>query len=146
MPKALAQRNLHLHHVMSDLTGVTGRRMLRAIVAGERAPQTLAQSRDYRIKARPATIATALAGADRSDHLCTLTPALALYDFTPRHSADGDQASERVLRTFATRLDPPTHPRPPAPPPRQPHRNEPAFALRPHLSRLTGVNLTHVPG
>jgi transposase len=40
MQKALDQMNLHLHHVLSDLTGVTGMRMLRAIVAGERAPQT----------------------------------------------------------------------------------------------------------
>jgi hypothetical protein len=46
MPKSLDQMHLHLHHVMSEVTGVTGMRMIRAIVAGERDPRTLAPSRD----------------------------------------------------------------------------------------------------
>ena len=62
MHKALDQMNLHLHHVISDVTGVTGLRILRAIVAGERDPRTLAQYRDYRIKSSPDTIAKALEG------------------------------------------------------------------------------------
>jgi hypothetical protein len=49
MHKSLDQMNLHLHHVMSDVTGVTGLRIIRAIVAGERDPHTLATYRYYRI-------------------------------------------------------------------------------------------------
>jgi len=46
MQKSLDHMHLHLHHVMSDVTGVTGLRILRALVAGERDPRTLAQYRD----------------------------------------------------------------------------------------------------
>jgi transposase len=146
-PQALDPMKLHLPHGMREVTGVTGRRMLRAIVAGERAPQTFAQYRDYRSQASPETMAKALAGAYRSAQLCTLTQSLALYDFTPQHSADCDQAIERVLSTVATRVDPATHPLPPPTTThRPPHRTAPAFDLRPHLYRITGVALTHVPG
>lgn len=147
MQKALDQMNLHLHHVISDVTGVTGMRILRAIVAGERAPHTLAQYRDYRIKSSPETIAKALEGDYRSEHLFTLTQSLALYDFTQQQIADCDQEIERVLSTFETLVDPAAHPLPPPTTThRQPQRNEPAFDLRTHLYRITGVDLTQVPG
>jgi len=48
MQKALTQMNIQLHHVVSDITGVTGMRIVRAIVAGERSPQVLARHRDPR--------------------------------------------------------------------------------------------------
>jgi transposase len=145
--KALDQMHLHLHHVIRDVTGVTGMRILRAIVAGERAPQTFAQYRDYRIKASPETMAKALEGDSRSEHLFTLTQSLALYDFTQQQSAVCDQDIERVLSTCETRVDPATHPLPPPTTThRHPPRNEPAFDLRPHLYRITGVDLTQVPG
>jgi transposase len=147
MQKALDQMNLHLHHVISDVTGVTGMRILRAIVAGERDPHTLAQYRDYRIKSSPETIAKALEGDYRSEHLFTLTQSLALYDFTQQQIADCDQEIERVLSTFETLVDPAAHPLPPPTTThRQPQRNEPAFDLRTHLYRITGVDLTQVPG
>jgi hypothetical protein len=41
--KALTYMSLHLHHVVSDITGVTGMRIIRAIIAGERAPEVLAR-------------------------------------------------------------------------------------------------------
>jgi transposase len=113
MQKALDQMNLHLHHVMSDVTGVTGMRILRAIVAGERDPHTLAQYRDHRIKSSPETIAKALEGDYRSEHLFTLTQSLALYDFTQQHIAACDQEIERVLSTFEALVEPATHPLPP---------------------------------
>jgi transposase len=147
MQKALDQMNLHLHHVISDVTGVTGMRILRAIVAGERDPATLAQFRDYRIKSSPETIAKALEGDYRSEHLFTLTQSLALYDFTQQQIADCDQEIERVLRTFETKIDPEAQPLPPPTTThRRPQRHEPAFDLRTHLYRITGVDLTQVPG
>ena len=54
--------NLQLHHVTSDLTGKTGLAILDAALAGERDPNTLAQPRDFRIKASAQTIAKALVG------------------------------------------------------------------------------------
>ena len=62
MQKALDQMNLQLHHVISDLSGTTGMAILDAILAGERNPRRLAELRDPRIKASPATIAKSLVG------------------------------------------------------------------------------------
>src|SRR5713101_4722023 len=147
MHKALDQMHLHLHHVMSDVTGVTGLRMLRALVAGERDPRTFAQYRDSRITSSPDTIIKALEGDYRPEHVFTLTQSLALYDFTQQHIAACDQEIDRVLGTFASLVDLDAHPLPPPPTaPRQPQRPEPPFALRAHLYRITGVDLTPVPG
>lgn len=99
MQKSLDQMHLHLHHVMSDITGVTGRRILRALVAGERDPRTFATSRDSRIKSSADTIAKALEGDYRPAQVFTLTQSLALYDFTQQQSAACDQDIARVLRT-----------------------------------------------
>ena len=147
MQKSLDQMHLHLHHVMSDVTGVTGMRILRAIVAGERDPQTFAQYRDYRMQSNEETIAKALEGDDRAEHVFTLTQSLALYDFTQQHIAACDQEIARVLATFDSLVDPEEHPLPPPTTAhRRPQRNEPAFDLRTHLYRITGVDLTQVPG
>src|SRR5205807_780275 len=81
LQKSLDQMNLHLHHVISDVTGVTGIRIIRAIVAGDRDPRTLAQYRDYRIKSSEDTIAKALEGDYRAEHVFILTHSHELYDF-----------------------------------------------------------------
>ena len=60
MQKALTQMNLQLQHVISDITGWTGMKILRAIVAGERDRMRLAALRDVRTKANEETIAKAL--------------------------------------------------------------------------------------
>ncbi len=147
MHKSLDQMNLHLHHVISDVTGVTGMRIIRAIVAGERDPKALATYRDYRIKSAQDTIAKALEGDYRPEHVFTLTQSLALYDFTQQQIAACDQEIERVLDTFDSLVDPEDHPLPPPTTAhRRPQRNEPAFDLRTHLYRITGVDLTQVPG
>ena len=147
MHKSLDQMNLHLPHVISDVTGVTGRRILRAIVAGERDPKAFATYRDSRITSAQDTIAKALEGDDRPEHVFTLTPSLALYDFTQQQVAACDQDIERVLGTFDSLVDPEDHPLPPPTTAhRRPQRNEPAFDLRTHLYRITGVDLTQVPG
>jgi hypothetical protein len=147
MQKSLDHMHLHLHHVMSDVTGVTGMRSICAIVAGERDPRTLAQYRDYRITSSQDTIAKALEGDDRPEHVFTLTQSLELYDFTQKHIAHCDQEIERVLSTFDALVDPETHPLPPPTTAhRQPQRNEPTFDLRTHLYRIPGIDLTQVPG
>jgi transposase len=147
MQKSLAQMQLHLHHVISDVTGVTGMRIIRAIVAGERNPRTFATYRDSRIQSSEDTIAKALEGDSRPEQVFTLTQSLALYDFTQQQIAACEQEVERVLTTFASRVDPAAHPfPPPTTAHRQPQRNEPPFDLRTPLYRITGVDLTQVPG
>jgi len=69
MQKALIQMNLHLHKVISDITGTTGMAIMRAIVRGERDPQVLADLKDPRIKNSTTEIAKALTGDYRGEHL-----------------------------------------------------------------------------
>src|SRR5438093_8429517 len=81
MQKALMQMNVQLHHVVSDITGVTGMRIIRAIVSGIQAPETLAEFRDVRCAASEETIREALTGNYRPEHVFALRQALELYDF-----------------------------------------------------------------
>src|SRR5712671_516834 len=62
MQKALMQMNVQLHHVVTDITGVTGMRIIRAIVSGIQEPEALAEFRDARCAASPETIRAALTG------------------------------------------------------------------------------------
>lgn len=78
--KALTEMNLQLHHVVADITEVTGLCIIRAILAGERDPETLAGLRHYSCHSSPETIAKALTGSYRAEHLFALEQALALYD------------------------------------------------------------------
>src|SRR5690242_18869838 len=85
-----AQMNLQLHHVVSDITGATGMRIIRAFVAGERDPDTLASYRDRRCHASVETIRQALVGNDREEHVFALAQALELYDFYQTKVAECD--------------------------------------------------------
>ncbi len=79
MQKALSEMNLQLHHVVADITGTTGLRIIRAILAGERDPAVLALLRDTRCHASVEIITQALTGHYRAEHLFALEQALALY-------------------------------------------------------------------
>ena len=81
MQKALEQMNLKLTEVVSDITGKTGMTIIRAMLAGERAPQVLATYRDKRCKHDQGTIAKALTGHWRAEHLFALQQAVDQYDF-----------------------------------------------------------------
>ena len=80
MQKALVQMNLQLPLVISDITGVTGLRILRDIVAGQTDPRTLAQHRDHRCQASEAEITAALTGHYRPEHVFVLQQNLALFE------------------------------------------------------------------
>ena len=80
MQKALNQMNIQLHHVVSDLTGVTGMKIIRAILAGERDPKALASHRERRCKHPVETIAKALQGNWRQEPLFALRQAVELFD------------------------------------------------------------------
>jgi transposase len=69
MQKALVQMNVQLPLVVSDITGVTGLRILRDLVAGQHDPLRLAEHRDHRCRASKAEIIAALTGNYRPEHL-----------------------------------------------------------------------------
>src|ERR1039457_6228702 len=62
MHKALTQMNLQIHHAISDMTGLTGRAIVDAIVKGQRDPVELAKLRDPHIRASEETIRKSLVG------------------------------------------------------------------------------------
>jgi transposase len=146
MQKALVQMNLQLPLVVSDITGATGLRILRAIVAGERAPQALAQHRDPRCHATEAEIVSALTGHWRAEHVFALAQHLAWFDFCQTQLAACDAALEAQLQRLATACPPPPTPLPTPRTRRRPRENEPAFDVRTPLHRLSGVDLSQIDG
>jgi len=146
MQKALDQMNLQLHHVISNINGLTGMAILEAILAGERNPQVLAKLRDPRIKATEETIAKSLLGDYRREHLFTLRQSLAAYRYYQELIAACDSEIEQYLATFESKVDPTEHPLTKPKHLQKPRRNELRFDLRNHLYRIFGVDLTAIPG
>jgi len=145
MQKALTQMNLQLHHVVSDITGVTGMRIIRAIVAGERDPATLASYRDVRCHATVETVRQALVGNDREEHVFALTQAVELYDVCQAKVAACDKQIEAILMRLRSSATPPVDKLPAARhTTRQP--NAPAFEVREALHAILGVDLTQIHG
>jgi transposase len=155
MQKALTQMNVQLHHVLRDLTGKTGLAIVDAILAGERDPQQLAKLRDRRVKASAETVAKALVGDWRPEHLFSLRQALAAYRHYQQLLQECDAEIMRLLQQFeaATPLVGP--PAPPGEEPAEVPNTEPKETARPgrgtdplqgELQRVLGVDLTAVPG
>lgn len=146
MQKALDQMNLHLHHVISDVAGVTGLRIVQAIVAGERDPDKLASLKDPRIVSSQQTIVKALQGDYRSEHLFCLAQALDCYKFFRAKIAECDQQVQALLQTFESKADISENPPAPRERTRRSRDNEPTYDLYGELYRITGLNLCAVPG
>jgi len=144
MQKALTQMNLQLHHVVSDITGATGMRIIRALVAGERDPNALASYRDARCHASIDTIREALVGNDREEHIFALTQALELYDVYQEKVA----ACDRQIKAILDRLKSAAPPVGELPAARRTTRqpNSPAFEVRGPLHAILGVDLTQIHG
>ncbi len=105
MQKALQQMNLQLTQVLADITGVTGLAIIRAIVAGERDPLTLAQLRNPACKSSDKQIAKALTGTWREEHLFVLKQALALFDYYTRQVAECDKQLEQQFAAMKPRFE-----------------------------------------
>jgi transposase len=141
MQKALAQMNVQLANVISDIAGETGQRIVRAIIAGERDGQVLAQMKNARIRASEAEIAKSLRGNWREEHLFALKQAMALYDAYGERLAECDQQLEAMLAALQTQAGDPGKDR------RRSHaRNAPKFDVRTYLFGMCGVDLTRING
>jgi len=145
MQKALTFMNLQLHHVISTVTGITGMRIIRAIVAGERDPDKLAAMRDVRCKETVETIPNALIGNYQPEHVFALKQSLALYDFYQRCIDECDAEIERAVALLNTE-----RPMPEVPLPKAKHRtkqpSEPNFDVRSAMFQLAGTDLTQIHG
>ena len=146
MQKALTEMNLQLHHVVADVTGATGLRIIRAILAGERDPKVLARLRDYRCHAGAETIENALTGNYRAEHLFALEQALALYNAYKEKASACDARIEAVLKELSISRGLNAGPLPS--PRRRLHgkANGPDFDVRAALFNLLGKDLTQIDG
>jgi len=148
MQKALTQMNVQLHHVLSDVTGVTGMAILDAILAGERDPLKLAQLKDPRVRSSVETIAKALTGDYRAEQLFVLKQARESFQFLQAQIAECDVEVNKVLSGWDAKVDLEQQPLPPT---RKKNRSQSKhkplpFNLREQLYRVTGVDLTEVDG
>jgi len=145
MQKALMQMNVQLHHVVTDITGVTGMKIIRAIVAGERDPAVLAAYRDPRCKASLETITEALIGTYQPEHLFALIQAIELYDCYQAQVARCDERIQDVLAELQAQAEPPEAPLP-KPRHKTPAPNGFGFDVRAALYGVLGMDLTQIHG
>jgi transposase len=145
MQKSLDQMNVRVHRAVSDLDGVTGMAILRAIAQGERDPHRLAACRHRRCQKSEAEIAAQLTGHWRADYLFSLQQALQMYDAITARLAAYDQEIQRQLAqmTPAERRDMD------APPPSKATKAKAMKTrgddpLRHALYRMSGVDLTSI--
>lgn len=145
MQKALTFMNIQLHHVVTDITGATGMKIIHAIVGGERDPNVLAKMRDRNCKSSLETIRAALMGNYHPEHVFALQQALSIYDFYQARIDECDAQIERTLTTLAENTSAPLEPIGKAR-----HRTQQAnalnFEVRSVLYRLAGVDLTQIHG
>lgn len=136
MQKALAQMNLQLDNVISDVAGQTGMRILRAIIAGERDPLKLARLRHKGIRASEEKIVKSLQGNWREEHLFALKQAVELYDAYGRALEDCDRQLEAVLDRLAGGAAESVGK----------IRKNARYDLKGTLIRICGVDLTRIDG
>jgi transposase len=106
MQKALQQMNLHLHHVVSDITGLTGLRIIDAILAGQRDPEQLVKLRDKRVhKSTPQQMQAALVGDYRAEHLFVLSQSLQAYRFYQARIEECDRETQPLLEKLAQQVE-----------------------------------------
>jgi transposase len=131
MQKALSQMNLQLANVVADIAGVTGMRIIKAILAGERDALVLARLRDARCKNDESTIARSLQGNFRPEHLFSLKQAVDLYEFYQSQIAECDRQILDQLAGFDAADG---------------SGKAPPDSLEEALVRISGVDLTRIDG
>jgi transposase len=161
MQKALTQMNVQLANVISDLSGLTGQTIVRAILAGERDSKKLAELSHPQIRASREEIAKSLEGNWRSELLFVLKQEMEMYDTYQRRIAECDQELEAHLKSFADNVpskltdeEPPSEQRQGkvrafettklAQRGKKAPGNRPQFDLRSELYRISGVDLTRI--
>jgi transposase len=146
MQKALTQMNVQLANVISDISGLTGQTIIRAIVAGERDPWKLAALSHPQIQASQEEVAKSLEGNWRSELLFVLQQEVEMYDTYQRRISECDRQLQKHLARFADTTRPPSSPVEPKKKKNKSAKNAPEFALGKELLRITGVDLTRIDG
>lgn len=151
MEKAMLEMNLQLHHVISELTGVTGMAIVRAIVSGERDGRKLAELRDRRCREPKEKLAAALQGTFKNELVFVLEQSLSAYDHQIQMLAKCDERIEQTLAALEKAAleklaSEGKEPQPcPPPKPRQVKGNQPKFEIQSPLHRICGdIDITQI--
>lgn len=152
MQKAFTQMNLHLHNVISDITGKTGMSIIRSIVSGITDPKKLAKHRDERCHKSEEVIEASLVGNYREEHLFSLKQALSLYDFYTQQIAECDNQIHNEIKKFEIKCDEKklnefkkSEKTSKKRKNKKLKKHEYPFELGSELIRITGVDLTKIP-
>lgn len=154
MQKALTKMNIQLANVLSDISGVSGQKIIAAILQGERDPYQLADLKDQRVQASREEVARSLEGNWREDVLFELQQAVESYQFAHHQMRGCDRKLESYMGSLPTRtLDVPGLPAGPQTAPvkktrrtTKPKGNAPTLDLTAELKRVCGVDLTSIDG
>jgi hypothetical protein len=146
MQKVLTEMNVQLGNVLSDLSGVSGMKIIEAILEGERDPWELAALVEPEVKATPENIAKSLEGNWREELLFVLRQHVELYRIYQEKISDCDLQLRKHLESLGAKVDLKTQPIGPRPKGKKNSRNAPAFDLRTELYRITGIDWSQVNG
>lgn len=146
MQKAMIQMNLQLHKVVTDITGVTGMAIIRAILRGERDGATLARLKHPNARSSQEQIAKALTGDWRAEHLFCLRQAVEAYDFHQAQIETCDAELEAHMRTIEGEEPKAEASAPPRRRKGKPRPYQPQFDQAGSLRRIAGVDLTRIDG
>jgi transposase len=146
MQKVLVEMNVQLSNVLSDLSGVSARKIISAILKGERDPSTLASLVEPEVKASPQEIARSLEGTWRPELLQVLSDHVDSWQFYQSKISDCDRRLRELLGTFGSRVDVKEQPLGAKPKGKKGSKNAPQFDLRQELYRITGIDWAQVNG
>lgn len=156
MHKALTQMNIQLNHVISDITGVTGLNIIRAILKGDRNPQALADLSVNGCRKKKDLIAKALEGNYRKEHVFALEQAYEAYEFFHKQIQQCEKAIEEVLTLVAIKSPSPlsemqSSKTPPSKGKRcakktEANRSPYCFNAPEKIKKITIADLTTIPG
>ena len=141
MQKAMTLMNIQLSQAISDVAGVTGQKIVGAIVEGERDATVLAAWRDSRIKASEEEIAASLQGTWRAEHLLALKQALGRFDFYAQQLQECETEVQRVMAKLEVHTKELSKGKK-----RSKAKNAPKFNVRERLLKMCGVDVTKMDG
>jgi transposase len=146
MHKVLTELNIQLGNVLSDISGLSGMKIIGAILEGERDAQELAALVEPEVKATPQDIAKSLEGNWREELLFVLRQQMEFYRIYQGKITDCDLQLRKHLESLGSKADLTTQPLGPRPKGKKKSKNAPFFDLRSELYRITGIDWAQVDG
>ena len=105
MVKSLEEMNIKLNIVLSDITSVSGQKIIAAIVEGERSPEKLIKLVHHKVKAKREDLLKALEGCWREECIFELKQTHELYNFLQEKISECDNIIELQLETIVAKVN-----------------------------------------